>query len=112
MKLPDRQLQPWFAQKAWSESMKAALKSRMQIQYPVLLGASVLALFLCLSARPVACIASDASPATAKESSEKKDKAAETDSKKEKPESAAKHSTNGKSEHKEAAKSSTTSADS
>jgi protease-4 len=92
--------------------MKAQLQSRMQIQFPVLLVGSLLAITVCLFGLPAACVASDASPATAKESSEKKDKPAEADSKKDKPDSTAKQSTNGKSEHKEASKSSTTAADS
>jgi protease-4 len=90
----------------------AALKSRMQIQNRVLVVASLLGLIVCQLGRPAACAASDASPAKAKESSEKKDKATDTDSKKTKPESATKPSTNGKSEHKDAAKPAATSADS
>jgi protease IV len=92
--------------------MKAALQSRTHIQYRVLLVASIVALGICQIERSVALAAADASPATAKESSEKKDKEADSDSKKDKAESSTSKSTNAKSDHKDSAKSATSSADS
>ena len=94
--------------------MKAALQSRTQVQYRVLFVASILAMGVCLIARPAA-FAAEASSATAKENkedSEKKEKDDDSISKKEKSESSASKSTNGKSDHKESGKSSTHSAES
>src|SRR2546430_6849104 len=70
------------------KSMKAALQSRTHIRYRVLLVANILALSVCIE-RSAAIAAAEASPATAQESSEKKDKDAHSDSKKDKVESSA-----------------------
>jgi protease-4 len=83
--------------------MKAASQIRTQRQLRVLLVAGVAALSFCLFERPTAL--ADARPAAAKESSEKKDKAAGTDSKKEKPESSATKWASSKAEHKDGEKS-------
>lgn len=94
------------------KSMKAELHSRTQIQYRVLLVASILALSVCLIERPVALAAEEAKSPAAKESSEKKDKPADADSKKDKSESSSSKSTNGKSDQKVSAKPATSSTDS
>jgi protease-4 len=96
--------------------MKAALQSRMQIEYRVLLVTSILTLSVCLIGQP-AMRAAEASPTTAKESSKEaiKDKDQEEDEdddtdskdvkkdekKEEKSETSASKSTNGKADHKE-----------
>ena len=95
--------------------MKAALQTRTQIQNRVFLVASILALSICVTGRPAAFAAGDASAAAAKETSEKKDKEkeADKDAKKEKSESSASKSTNGKSrEQRERQGLATSSADS
>jgi protease IV len=92
--------------------MKAALQSRTQIQYRVLFISTILALGACLIERSSAVAAADASPAAAKETSEKKDKTAESDSNKDKSESSATKSTNAKSDHKDSTISSASPADS
>src|SRR5262245_39610697 len=89
--------------------MNFVMQSRTQIQYRALLVASILALGVCLIGRPVGLIAADASPAAAKESAEKKDVDA---SKKVKSEPSDSKPTNGKSDHKDSANSSTSSGNS
>src|SRR5215207_9700952 len=92
--------------------MKAARQFRTQNQYRVLLVASIFALSVCLVERSAVFAAGDASPAAAKETSEKKDKPADTDSKKDKSESSASKSTDGKPDRKDTAKSAAASGDS
>jgi protease-4 len=97
--------------------MKAALQSRMQIEYRVLVVASILTLSVCLVGQPVMLAAAEASPTTAKESSkeatkEKDEDDDEADSKEvteakkdekkeEKSASSETKSPNGKVDHKE-----------
>ena len=95
--------------------MKAELQSRTRIQHRVFLVASLLALSVCLVERPVALAADEAKSAAAKESSEKKDKPADADSKKDKsesPTSKSTKSTDGKSDQKDSAKPATSSTES